>query len=126
MKSYFDQLAFSRDKWSRRNRLYHKILEKHFSLIIPEGSKVIEMGCSTGDLLNSVKPSLGVGVDFSEKMVEIASRKYPHLQFVCEDVTTFHSESTFDYIIISDLLGALRDIQSFFKNLRHPNYGICR
>jgi 2-polyprenyl-3-methyl-5-hydroxy-6-metoxy-1,4-benzoquinol methylase len=123
LKAYFDQLAPFQDKWNKKNRLYHKILEKHFSLIIPEGSKVLEMGCSTGNLLNSVRPSLGVGVDFSEKMVEIACTKFPHLQFVCSDVTTFRSDITFDYIIISDLLGSLLDIQSFLKNLRdlcHP------
>lgn len=119
MKSYYDQLAPSWDKWQVKNRLYHKVIEKHFSRIIPEGSTVIEMGCSTGNLLNAVKPALGTGVDFSEKMIEIAQHKYPHLQFVCADVNTFNSNITYDYIIISDLLGSLRDIQMFFTNLQH-------
>ena len=74
LHNYFENLASNRDKWKKRNRFYHKILEKHFSFIIPEGAKVIELGCGTGDLLNSVKPAIGVGVDFSEKMPKIVNK----------------------------------------------------
>ena len=73
--NYFEHLASKRDKWKKKNRFYHKTLQKHFSFIIPEGSRVLELGCGTGDLLNSVKPSLGVGIDFSEKTISLPSLK---------------------------------------------------
>ena len=75
LHSYFEELAPKRDRWKKRNRLYHKILEKHYSFIIPEGSNVLEVGCGTGDLLNAVKPSVGVGLDFSKNMIAIAKKK---------------------------------------------------
>lgn len=115
---YFENLAAKRDKWKKRNSFYHKILAKHFSFTIPEGSRVLELGCGTGDLLHAVKPSLGVGVDFSENMLKKASEKYPSLQFIHGDALTFNSEHEFDYIIMSDLLSSLWDIQAVLANLK--------
>lgn len=115
---YFENLASKRDKWKRRNSFYHKILEKHFSFVIPEGSRVLELGCGTGDLLHSVKPSAGVGVDFSEGMIKLAREKYPDLEFIHADALTFDTNEEFDYIIISDLLSSLWDIQAMFRNLK--------
>lgn len=115
---YFDKLAPKRDKWKKRNRFYHKILEKHFSFSIPEGSKVLELGCGTGDLLNKIKPSVGVGVDFSKEMIDQAKTKYPNLKFVQADALDFSSDQEFDYIVVSDLLTSLWDIQDTLKNIQ--------
>ena len=78
------------------------------------------MGCGTGDLLNAVKPAVGVGIDFSENMVlAIARAKYPNLSFIHADASDFVIDQKFDYVIISDLLSSLWDIQdSFFQNLK--------
>ena len=118
LHEYFEKLALKRDKWKKRNSFYHKILARHFSFVIPEGSRVLELGCGTGDLLHSVKPAVGVGVDFSENMLALAREKYPELQFINADALTFRSEETFDYVIISDLLSSLWDIQAMFRNLK--------
>jgi ubiquinone/menaquinone biosynthesis C-methylase UbiE len=115
---YFENIALKRDKWKRRNRFYHRTLEKQFSFIIPEGSEVLELGCSTGDLLNSVKPSKGIGVDFSSKAIELAKIKYPHIEFFVADALNFSPASSIDYIIISDLIASLWDVQAFFHQVR--------
>jgi len=47
---YFEKNASKRDKWKRRNRFYQRTIERQYSFIIPEGSTVLELGCSTGDL----------------------------------------------------------------------------
>jgi ubiquinone/menaquinone biosynthesis C-methylase UbiE len=118
LHQYFEQLADKREKWKRRNRFYHRILEKHFAFIIPEGSRVLELGCGTGDLLNAVKPALGVGIDFSGKMIEIARNKYPGLTFIEADAASFETDKQFDYIILSDLLTSLRDIQETLQHVQ--------
>jgi SAM-dependent methyltransferase len=107
----------------KRNRFYHKTLAKNFRLIIPEGSTVIELGCGTGDLLNAVKPGFGLGIDFSEQMIRIAREKYPGLQFECADALVFKTDIKFDYVIMSDLLSSLWDVQQVIRNLSgfiHP------
>jgi len=118
IKDFYNQTAGSREKWKKRNRFYHRSLEKYFSFIIPENIRVIELGCGLGDLLNAVKPSYGGGIDYSGTMIEKARNKYPDLTFHIADAEDFHSNETFDYIILSDLAGCLWDIQKVFHNLR--------
>ena len=117
---YFEQAAKKRDIWKRRNRFYRKTTERQFQFIIPKVAIVMELGCSTGDLLNAVKPSKGIGVDFSENALWIAKEKYPHLEFVHADVLEFQWEEPIEYVIISDLISSLWDVQTFFH--RYPIY----
>ena len=115
---YFEKNASTRDRWKKRNRFYQRIIERQFAFIIPEGSTVLELGCSTGDLLNSVKPGRGIGVDFSESVIQIAREKYPHLEFQLANAISFRPDIEIDYIIVSDLITSLWDIQEFFRNIR--------
>jgi len=120
---YFDRLSAQRDRWLKRNWFYHRTLEKQYRMIIPEGSTVLELGCGTGDLLNAVKPLIGYGIDFSEGMIDRARSKYPGLSFHHADAKDFNCNIRFDYVIMSDLLSSLWDIQEVIRNLRnliHP------
>ncbi len=116
---YYNSLAPRRNKWKKRNRLYHKTIEKYLKFVIPEGSNVLELGCGTGDLLAVVKPAIGVGIDFSPEMINIAKNKYPELLFICDDAEYFKSERKFDYVILSDLLNNLNDIQQMLISLKN-------
>ena len=86
-------------------------------MVLPNSS-VLEIGCGVGDLLAALEPQRGVGVDLSEKMVEIARRKYPHLEFVAGDFEELDCDGPFDYIIISGTLHMVDDIQLFLGKLR--------
>ncbi len=115
---YYNGIADRIDHWRKRNRLYYKTVRNYYSFIIPEGSRVLEIGSGTGDLLHSVKPSRGVGIDFSQKMVDIARRKYPDLEFLCLDAEQFQLDEQFDYIILSDILSVLTDVQAALRCIR--------
>jgi SAM-dependent methyltransferase len=131
IREYFERISHRRLVWEKRNRFYHRSLEKYFSFIIPEGSRVLEIGCGTGDLLAAVKPSFGVGLDFSGKMIEMATSQYPNLHFRIYDIEEDSSidqlnqaEQQFDYIILSDLLHVLWDVQKALNNIKkfcHPS-----
>lgn len=114
-----DKIAPKREFYIKRNRHYYNNLLRFFRFNIPENSRVIEIGCGTGFLLNAVKPSYGVGIDISPAMIEIAKNKYPHLTFYQQDAETIELKEKFDYIIISDTLGYLADIQRVFNRVRH-------
>jgi ubiquinone/menaquinone biosynthesis C-methylase UbiE len=118
MREYFDSIAESRQKWRKRNRYYNALLEKYFKFIIPAGSKVLEIGCGTGELLNAVQPIKGVGIDYSEKTVKIASDNFKDLTFYVQDAEDIKLNETFDYIILSDLLSSVQDVQKVFKCLK--------
>ena len=103
------------------NSHYHRRLQEVYSFYIPPGSKVLDLGCGNGDLLASVKPAYGVGVDFSPKTIEQAKRDHPELKLFCLDVSDLCSilaeNERFDFIILSDLLDELWDVQSVLQAL---------
>ena len=80
--------------------------------------RILDLGCGTGDLLKVLEPSYGVGIDLSKKMIEIAKKKHPQLEFIhgdVEDSKLISSiEGSFDYIILSDTIGYLDDCELAF------------
>lgn len=112
-----DGIALKREKYIRRNRYYYKDLKKFFAFNVPEGSSILEIGCGTGYLLNALKPARGVGIDISPKMIEIAEETYDHLSFHRMDAEHITLDETFDFIIISDTLGYIEDIQKVYKEI---------
>jgi SAM-dependent methyltransferase len=115
---YFDARAPERDRWIKRNRFYHRQLAKAFSFFIPPNRAVLEVGSGTGQLLDALKPSRGVGIDISPAMVRLAQEKFPHLNFRVDDVEKMHLAEKFDYVVVSDLIGFLYDVQRGFEKLR--------
>jgi ubiquinone/menaquinone biosynthesis C-methylase UbiE len=118
MREYFDSAAETRLKWRKRNRYYNELLEKYFRFIIPASSKVLEVGCGTGDLLNAVNPKIGVGIDYSPNMINVASEKHKNFFFFVQDAEDIKLNETFDYIILSDLLSSVQDVQKVFRCLQ--------
>jgi len=116
--NYFNELAPKRLTWKKRNHFYHKLLEGYYCFYIPPHSKVLEMGCGTGELLNSVNPKEGLGIDFSDKMIQIARQNFPNLRFSVDDIENLNVSEKYDYVIISDLLTSLWDVQKSFGELK--------
>jgi len=83
---------------------YHKLLQHYYRFLVPPGLRVLELGCGHGDLLASLNPSLGVGVDFSNEMIQSASVKHPHLFFILNDAHDIVFKERFDIIILSHVL----------------------
>ena len=72
--------------------------------------RVLELGCGQGDL-RTLKPSLGVGIDFSHGMLRYARKKHPGLLFIRGDAHTIPLKCKFDIILLSDLVNDLWDVQ---------------
>jgi SAM-dependent methyltransferase len=118
----YDRFAPERDRWRSRNSAYYSAIERLVRFVVPEGASVLEIGCGTGDLLAALKPAQGLGVDLSPKMIEIARRKHPAMAFAVADAETLDTPElagrTFDYVVMSDVVGALPDIWAAFRALR--------
>src|SRR5580698_6769355 len=97
---HYDALASRRDDYRRKNRYYYAQLDKQYRYFIPEGKRVLEIGCGTGDLLAALKPSYGMGVDISPKMIERSQEKYPSLHFYAGAIQDIAIEEKFDYIVL--------------------------
>lgn len=118
----FDRRAFydgrARFRPAEQKRFYHVLLKRYYSFFIPAGSRVLEIGCGVGDLLAAVQPSYGVGVDFSAETVEIARERHPHLHFRLGEGEALPAGEKFDYIILSDLVNDVADVQLLLEHLR--------
>ena len=68
-EAFFNDYAGRVDYWRTRNPGYHQTITSLASFYVPRGARVLEVGCGTGDLLASLEPSEGVGVDLSGAMV---------------------------------------------------------
>lgn len=123
---YFDAEAGRRDGWIRKNRYYHNEIANLCRFIIPESSSVLEVGSGTGELLNKLKPKYGIGVDISKVMVATAKSKYPELQWRVGDVENLSLDGNFDYILMSDLVGFLEDVEKAFSSLSKISHGGTR
>ena len=117
IRDYYNSLASKRDFWKKKSKYYQSIIEDFMSFVIPPQKKVLEVGCGTGDLLVKVQPEYGVGIDISDKMVKIASKKYPKYKFLVQDAQQINIVDRFDYIIFSDLIGNLDDVQLSLNEL---------
>lgn len=101
------------------NRYYHNRLKAVYHYLVTPGQKILEIGCSTGDLLSTLKPSIGVGVDFSEKMIKYAMEKHPELHFIVCDAHELGINDSFDIIILSDIVNDLWDVQAVFDQIKY-------
>jgi len=117
IQDYFETQAAVADQWKRRNWYYHKSVVDLVRFLVPEGRSVLEVGSGTGDLLAGLKPSHGVGIDFSEGMLRIAQSKYSGLEWRKGDAEDFALDEQFDYLLLSDLIGYVRDVERVFNNL---------
>jgi SAM-dependent methyltransferase len=125
LTGYYDRLA--PDWAARKNRYYFEGLLRLHRFLVPKGSRVLEIGCANGDLLAALEPSYGVGLDLSPRMVQVARERHPYLQFLEMDAHDLAANPAlagpFDYVILSDLVGDLYDVQAAIRQLRkvcHP------
>jgi SAM-dependent methyltransferase len=118
-----ERMANERDSWIEKNAAYYRDDRRYLRFIIPEGARVLDLGCGTGSLLAALNPSRGVGVDFPPAMIAKARATYQNLEFVFGDIEDPRAlasiEGEFDFIVLSDTIGSLEDIEETLRGL-HP------
>jgi SAM-dependent methyltransferase len=120
----YDRFAEERERWRQKNRSYYAAIERLARFVVPEGQSVLEIGCGQGDLLAALRPApgQGVGVELSPRLAALGRARHPDLSFVVDDAERLDSPAlkgrTFDYIILSDVVGMLTDVWSAFRTLR--------
>src|SRR6476660_10346574 len=116
-REHFNRVASQRAYWRKKASAYYEDQARYFQFLVPQGLRVLEVGSSLGNLLASLKPSRGVGIDLSEAMVSEAARQYPSLEFHVSDAETLELCETFDVIILADVIGHLQDVEAALRRL---------
>jgi len=128
LEKHFDWVA-DHDARARKNQhAFHAEIRKLIQFHVEPGRNVLEWGCGAGALLASLKPSRGLGLDISEKMLEKARSRHPHphLEFRKGDLHDTLIDEPFDAIILDYLSGYLTDIQTCLENLRSSAHARTR
>jgi SAM-dependent methyltransferase len=121
-RAEYDRFADEREVWQAKNAAYYRSIERLARFVIPRGQTVLEIGCGTGDLLAALEPSLGVGVDLSPRLCDRARRKHPRLEIHEGDAESLDIPAlegrTFDYVVLSDVVGQLGDVWAALRAMR--------
>lgn len=114
---HWDATARARVLWPAARRYYHRRLAEIYRFLVAPGQRVLELGCAEGDLLAALRPSVGVGVDFSQEMIAVARRRHPQLTFALADAHNLAVDGKFDIIILSDVVNDLWDVQAVLQTV---------
>ena len=101
LAAFFDAFAPQDEHWQHRNRTYHRLIRQLYEFQVPPGSRVVEVGSGSGDLLAALRPAAGVGVDISREMVELARSRHPDLRFERIAGETMDLGETFEHLAIT-------------------------
>lgn len=114
-EKHFDKIAAGYDSGKKRHSYYYESLKDLLGSLIPRDKKVFEIGCGTGNLLVSLKPRIGYGMDISSEMIKIAKVKYlnnPQISF-----STEWPKGRFGYVFMSDVIEHLENPQEIFHKV---------
>lgn len=116
-----DRRNFYEENKDRRirssQRYYQRLLRGFFAFLVRPNASVLELGCGAGDLLAAVKPNRGVGVDFSPSLIEAARKRHPVFEFCAVEAMEFLMAEKFEYILLSDLVNDVADVQGLFEHV---------
>jgi ubiquinone/menaquinone biosynthesis C-methylase UbiE len=91
-------LKNSWNRWAEKHKdpclsVHRSSDKKHLDIIVQDiirklslrrGESLLDFGCGSGVLLSELvkeTEAIGIGIDFSEKEIEIAKDHFPHIQF---------------------------------------------
>lgn len=117
-----DEDASRRQSWIDRNTAFYDQVARLLRFVVPPGLRVLMLRSDTGDLLASLAPSHGVGVEISGKVLEVARARHPHVEFVqafpdLPEPPSVGAEP-FDFVVLSNINDTV-DVLQALKNARH-------
>jgi len=122
----FDLLADKYDSWyeSAKGRMYDRLEKKAISRYLPpdaKGKKLLEVGCGTGHWSGffSEHGFEVVGVDVSERMIDMAkSKNIPNVSFqVADGYSLPFPDETFDVTAAITTLEFVRDAKAVIREM---------
>lgn len=118
---FYDKIAKNRKKWIEKGSSFHREDRLNLKELILPNSRILELGCGTGYLLKSLSPSYGLGIDLSKEIIKEANKESNGIHFIQGDISNLAKylpkKENFDYIILSDTIGYIEDIQTTLESL---------
>jgi SAM-dependent methyltransferase len=74
IRRYYDDNLEALERGRGQRRYFYSRLSRMISARVPPGSRILDVGSGTGQLLHELQPSYGVGIDVSPKTIAEARR----------------------------------------------------
>ncbi len=118
-KKYYNKISSKYEK-QRTQKYFSLINELEIDTILPHinNKKVLEVGCGTGLILQEINKhaSEAIGIDISEKMLDISRNK--NLNVLNADINKIpFSDGYFDVVYSFKVLSHIKNIESAIKEM---------
>ena len=116
---FYDNLAKDYDTHIV-HRVYERLIISLLRQKIPQGKKILDIGCGTAHNLRQLSPSYGIGIDISREMINRANcqNKDKNIRFKLGDAETITLQKDFDYIIAIETIAYWHDPDAALANVR--------
>jgi len=116
---YFDTVVSS-NRWKKKMAAYREHTAQFLSQVVPPNKSVLLIGCLTAEILESLKPSVGVGLDVSEKAVREAraNSQNSNIKYHCALPENFKTTTKFDYVILLNVVDHSEDVLALVDSVR--------
>jgi len=116
----------------RRHHYFYDYLTRILRVRVPEGQRILDLGCGSGHTLSALRPSQGVGIDISGPAIGTARELYggDTLRFIEGDATDpavlAQAGGPFDVILLVNVVTHLTDVQSALEALQAVSHAQTR
>ena len=129
VRRFYEEHHEGIERSRRRHRYYYDYLTRILRVRVPEGVRVLDLGCGAGHLLAALRPSEGVGIDVSALAIRDARDRHggEGLRFLEGDFSDpavlARAGGPFDVILLVNVITHLTDVQATIEALHavsHP------
>lgn len=123
VRRFYDENHDGIERARRARRYYYAYLTRVLRARIAPGQRILDIGCGSGDLLEALEPSYGVGIDLSARAIAAArARPTGALRFLEGDggdpQLLARAGGPFDAVVLVNVVTHLSDVQRTFERLR--------
>ena len=116
--NFFQDFSETFPRYWKRHSYYWKDIISYCNFYIQEKNSVLEIGCGTGEFLSMIKAKDKTGIDFSPKMIEIAQKRHPGIDFHVMEAETLSTDRQYDIIILAGVIGYFDNVVDVLNSLR--------
>lgn len=115
---HFNKIAKNYDLYKKNHSYYLNLVKWELGKRIPKGVRILDYGCGTGDILNFLSPTYGVGFDPSREMIKIANKKFLGKKNLTFTDKAGEIKGHFDYIVSVDTIEHFANPTAEFRKIK--------
>ena len=116
-REYFVALLQDQPRFVARRRYLRSDISSVMRRLIPEDTRVLEVGVGGGHVLSALPNAVRDGIDVLPEALRAAQRRDPAMRLELGDVLTFKPRTRYDAIVCDRLLHSIPDVQSMLDQL---------